>query len=410
MLKKFVLSNGLTVILERVDNVQSVAYNLLFPGGIIHDAQDTLGACLILPDLILRGAAGMDSKELNDAFENAGIRHAESASTEHYVLRGACLGENLSEALRLTSLVVQQPTFPKKEIASIKSSLYQDLRALEDNPARKVSQELSERYFPAPYNRSSLGSFEGIEATSVETVSALWQRDFCPSGAVLSIAGNIDLDTVTENIEAYFGDWSGQGSDRLPYARFPAMYSSHVSYDSAQMQIMLACPSALFGSPDYYTAKLAAGILSGGMFGRLFVEVREKKGLCYSVFARHAANCNYGMLTAYAGTTPERAHETLAAMLDVLRGLPGTLEVEELERARANLLSAVVMGEESTASRAGSNASDWWISGKIRTLDEVKTGIKAVSLEDVEEYAQRNRIEDFMLVTLGAKAIEAVKE
>lgn len=400
------LDNGLVVILEPLDYVESASYDLFVPGGIVHDAENCVGASLILPELTSRGAGGLSSRELSNAYENLGIRHAESASQEHAAYRGACLGENLAEALRLTSLLVLEPALPAAEIENIQSSLILELRSLEDNPARRVGVELSNRYFPAPYNRSSYGTASGIQNTTAAILHDMWSTRYKPEGSVLSIAGNFDADEILEVIGKYFGSWSGHGPARIPYATFPPLEAHHIEYESAQLQIMLASPSALFGDPDYYVAKLANGILSGGMFGRLFVEVREKRGLCYSVYSRHAANMHYGNTVAYAGTTPERAHETLEVMLEVLRSLSGTVEPAELNRARANLNSALVMGEESASSRAASNATDYWISGKVRALDEIKSAIDAVTVEDIEQFSRTHQFEECMLVTLGSRTLE----
>ena len=400
------LDNGLTVILEPLDYVESAAYDLIVPGGIVHDGEDTIGASLLLPELTTRGAGGLNSRELSNAYESHGIRHGESASQEYAAYRGACLKEKLAEGLRLTSLLVREPELPEAEIDSIRSGLLLDLRSLEDNPMRRVGVELSKRYFPAPFNRPSLGTAEGIEKTDISLLQSLWQKRFGPGNAILSISGNFNSDEILTHINEYFGEWKGDGIERLPYGEFPPLATHHIEYESAQLQIMLAAPSVRFGEDGYYTAKLVNGVLSGGMFGRLFVEVREKRGLCYSVYSRHAANANYGNSIAYAGTTPERAHETLEVMLEVLRGMSGTVEAAELDRARANLNSALVMGEESASSRSASNAADFWISGRVRGLDEIKGHIDAVTLEDIESFVSEHKYKDCMLITLGSRSLE----
>jgi predicted Zn-dependent peptidase len=142
------------------------------------------------------------------------------------------------------------------------------------------------------------------------------------------------------------------------------------------------------------------------MFGRLFIEVREKRGLCYSVFARHSATKYYGTMLVYAGTTPERAHETLQVLTAELQKVIGSVEREELSRAKANLKASLVIGEESSGARAGSNASDWWLDKRVRTLDEIKAGIDTVDSALVDRCMKEFSSRSYMLLTLGSKRLE----
>lgn len=399
------LINGLVVVLEPIQHVESVAYELMLPGGLIHDDLSTQGASLILPELTARAAGNLNSRQLSAAYESAGIRHSENTGLDQYGYRGACLSENLGTALNLLSLMILQPGLPEEEIDSIRSLLLQDLRSINDNPARRVAIELSQRYFPEPYARSSLGTEEGLSNTTLASLKVLWQKSFLPAGSVISIAGKMDAQRVLEQIKEIFLDWSGQTPSRPEFTKLPGFSKTHLDYAGQQLQIALAYPSAIFGDKDYYTAKLATGILSGGMFGRLFLEVREKRGLCYSVYARHSATTKYGQVYAYAGTTAERAHETLAIMLEVLQNMQGTITQEELDRARANVLAQVIMGEESTSSRAASNATDWWLAQKVRSLDEIKAGFKAVTTNAIDQYLERFPVNDYTAVTLGSRNI-----
>ena len=156
------LANGLTVILEQIPNVESVAYELQIPGGIILDDEAAVGASLVLAELTSRGAGSLGSRELSDAFENRGIRHGESAGHDRFVYRGLLLSEHLDEALRLVSLMVREPSLPEQEIDNIRNILLQDIASLADDPARRSMVELFQRYYPAPFGRPGHGSAEGI--------------------------------------------------------------------------------------------------------------------------------------------------------------------------------------------------------------------------------------------------------
>lgn len=400
------LPNGLTVIIEEMPHFESAAFEIGIPGGLIIEDERLQGESLILADLTDRGAGDLNSKEMSDAFERVGVRHSASSGLDRFFYRGSLLAEHLPQALKLTTQLIRNPRFPKEEIPNIKSVLLQDLASLDDNPSRKAMVEMSHRYYPAPYSRTSLGTESGIEATTLSDVKNLWKRCFSPRGSYLSVAGNVERGKVLDTVNSLFSDWKGEGCVLPPFADLPPHNRYHLKSDSAQMQIVLAYPSARFAHPSYYTAKIASEILSGGMFGRLFIEVREKRGLCYSVNCRHSGNKHAGAVFAYAGTTPERADETLSVMLEVLRGLRGTVTEEELLRAKANLKASLIIGEESSGSRSASNGGDFWLLGRVRTLDEIASAIDSVTTKDIDRYMTEFPTESFMLVTLGPKELQ----
>jgi predicted Zn-dependent peptidase len=406
MLVEHACKNGLVVLVEEIPHVESAAYELLIPGGIVTDESSHIGSCLVLADLLGRGAGGMDSRELSDAFDALGVGHGESAGHDRFSFRGTLLADKIDPALRLVSLMVKEPSLPESEIESIQSLLLQDLSSLVDHPSRRVMVALSERYYPGVWGRSNLGTEQGIRNSDAAFLRADWQRRIRPKGAVLSVAGKVRADDVIASVERYFGDWTGEALALPPFGEMPAHAAHHIDFESAQVQIALVYPSAPFGHRHFYAAKVATGVLSGGMFGRLFIEVREKRGLCYSVYARHAGTKHYGSVFAYAGTTPERAHETFLVMTKELRALKGSVTEEELARAKANLKSALIIGEESTASRAASNASDWWLGGRVRSLEEILEGVSSITAADIDTYVTDFPADSFMSMTLGPKELK----
>ncbi|NLF25836.1 MAG: insulinase family protein [Deltaproteobacteria bacterium] len=399
------LDNGLTVIVEQIPHVESAAYSLYIPGGVLSDPADALGCSLVLIEMSSRGAGQYDSRQLSDAFDCLGIRHGESASQELFTYRGSLLAEHLDRALELVALMTLHPTLPEAELEPIRSVLIQELNALDDNPASKAMTELLQRYYPEPYGRCSLGTLEGLQAVSADCVRSEWEQKFHPSGAVLSVAGKVEASAVLESAQRHFGMWQGRAVERPAFGTPVLGKNYHLPTNAAQLQICMAYPSAPFGHPCYYAAKVATAVLSGGMFGRLFIEVREKRGLCYSVSARHSATREFGTVNIYAGTTPDRAQETLDVLNAELRALHGTVTAEELTRAKVDLLAALVIGEESTSARASSNAGDWWVNRRVRRLDEIKTEIERVGAAEIDAYLERFPVEPFSLLTLGAREL-----
>ncbi len=400
------LSNGLTVLIEPAHHVESVAYELQLPGGTITDPAGFEGSSLILSELLSRGAGELDSEKLLEAFDERGISHGESGGFDRLHLRGGCLDRDIARALELTAKMVREPRLPAEEIEPVRSLFLQDIAALADNPAKRAGQELSARYYPAPFNRSSLGTEAGLKACNEASIRADALKRLAPTGAILSIAGRVEPEAVFKQIQALFGDWKGGGVELPRFAPLPPRTRTHIAVEAAQMQLVLAVPGARFADPLFYAAKVMNGILSGGMFGRLFIEVREKRGLCYTVHARHAAGREFGMTMVYAGTTPERAHETLSVILAELERAADGITAEEMARAKANLKASVIMSEESMSGRAATNASDQWLGGRIRSVGEISAAIDGVTVEDLHRYLAAFPWNDYRLVTLGSRAVE----
>jgi predicted Zn-dependent peptidase len=160
------------------------------------------------------------------------------------------------------------------------------------------------------------------------------------------------------------------------------------------------------GHADYYAAMGAVNVLSGGMSSRLFTHVREERGLCYSVWATYQTFKDRASVIAYAGTTAERAQETLDVTLRELKRLREGVEEDELDRVRAGLKSSLIMAEESTSSRAGSLASDWYYLGRVRSTEEIQKAIDGLTPKAILDHVERHPAKDFCIVTLGPQPLK----
>ncbi|RMD83623.1 MAG: insulinase family protein [Candidatus Dadabacteria bacterium] len=400
------LSNGLTVIVEEARWAESASYALIVPSGLLFDPEQNIGASMIVAELTSRGAGGLSAQELSNALDSLGARHTVGCGLFYTTYRGSLLGDRLEDALAITASMATEADLPGPEIDGIKALLEQEINSMYDTPSRRVMHELSIRYYPGVFARPSLGDKEGIRQTSIDTIRKIYRNFYVPEKSILSISGKVSADSIIKKVEALFGGWKGSAPNYPIPGEFPPRDVFHVSYDSTQLQIAVAFPSAALEDEDYYSARVLNGVLSGGMFGRLFVEVREKRGLCYSVNSSCSANGYYGVHTAYAGTTTERAQETLDVMMEIFKTISGTITEEELERSKANIKASLVMSEESTQSRAISNATDWWWISRIRTLEEIKAKIEEVDLKMTDNYAQKLAATEPMVVTLGEKELK----
>jgi predicted Zn-dependent peptidase len=399
------LKNGLTLLAERMEHVRSAALNFLVPAGCAYDPAAHPGSASVLSDLITRGAGARDSRELSLALDNLGLDRDESVGALHMRFWGATLARNLPAALEIYADILRRPHLPEEEMDAVKALALQDLQGLEDEPRTKLIVELKRRHYPPPLGQDRRGTAEGIESLTADGLRKHYRRLFQPRGTILSVAGNIDWEPLCDQVEQLFGDWPPGEAPALNVGTAPRK-SEHLAKDTTQTQIGIAYPSVPIGDRDYYAALGAVNVLSGGMSARLFTEVREKRGLCYAVWATYQTFKDRASVICYAGTTNERAQETLDVTLGELRRLQEGIEEEEVERVRAGLKSSQIMQEESTSARAGTLASDWYYLGRVRSFEEIQAAINGLSPAGVVAHLRRCPPGDFTIVTLGPKPLQ----
>jgi predicted Zn-dependent peptidase len=403
-LHQHTFSNGLTLLAERMDHVRSATMYLLAPGGFTYDPPDRLGTATLLSEMLVRGAGDRDSKRLALDLDNLGADRSESVGPFNVVLSAGTLARNLPAVLDIYADIARRPLLPDDELEASQELALQDILGLEDSPQEKVILELKARYYPPPLDRSRYGTAEGIEAVTPESLRDYYRGRFRANGAILSVAGAIDWPALKSQVERLFGDWPGGAApESAPAARAPR--SEHLPKDTQQTQIALAFPSASFSDPDYYAARGAVGVLSGGMSARLFTEVREKRGLCYSVYATHDTVRDRGTVIGYAGTRVDRAQQTLDVMVAEFRRLKDGVTDDEVGRVRAALKTSLVMQQESTSARAGSMASDWFYLRRVRTVEEVQTAVDGLTPAKILQHLERYPVKDLTVVTLGPEPL-----
>jgi predicted Zn-dependent peptidase len=399
------ISSGLTLIVEPMADVQSAAFALLIPAGSNYDPPEKSGAAAVLCDWIMRGAGSRDNRELTTELDNLGVQRSEGVGNSHISFSGATVAESLPQTLRLYADVVRSPHLPEDEFGPAVLGVEQNLQAIEDEPRQKVMVELRRRCYEAPWGVPSEGTLEGVASLTPDVVRRLYEQCVNPNDAILGIAGKVDVQQAIELVEELFGDWKAKPAPK--YAVGPrGPQRDHIQHESTQTQIGIAYDSVPYCDSDYYAAWAAVSILSGGMSSRLFTEVREKRGLCYSVYASLNSLRDRGKVLCYAGTTVERAQETLDVTLRELIRIRDGVAKDELDRCKARAKSSLIMQQESSSSRASSNARDWYHLGRVTTLDEVRKKIEAVTVESLLDYVSRYPAKDFTVLTLGPKPLE----
>jgi predicted Zn-dependent peptidase len=397
-------ANGLTLLVEPMGHVRSAALNFLVPAGCVYDPPAHLGAGSVLADLMMRGAGTRDSRELTLALDGLGLDHDESVGALHTRFWASTLAKNIPAALAIYADILRKPRLPKPELDPVRALALQDLQSLEDEPKQKVLVELRRRHYPAPLGQDRRGTAAGLRSLTPEVMRKHYQRLFQPRGCILSIAGNVEWPRLRDLVGKLFGDWKPGAEAGFKLGK-PLPKREHLAKETEQTQIGIAFESVPFGQPEYYAALGAVNVLSGGMSARLFTEVREKRGLCYAVWATYQTFKDRASILCYAGTTNERAQETLDVTLRELERLQVGIEPDEVTRVQAGLKSSLIMQEESTSARAGTIASDWYYLGRVRSFDEIQSAINSLTPASIIDYLHKYPPGDYTIVTLGPKAL-----
>ena len=397
--------NGLVLVAESMPSLESAALSILVPAGCAHDPPERLGLSTMACEMALRGAGSRDSRQFIEDLENLGVQRGESVSAAHTSFSAATLASNLPAALSIYADLLLRAHLDEDQLQAGRLVAIQELRSIEDDPSHKVMLEVRRRHYPEPWGRPSEGEMAGLEAISIDDVRDGYRRLYRPNGAIIGIAGNIDWPLLQDLIGNLLGEWKPL---EIPQPRTASAgpRQEHLPHESNQTQIGIAYPSIPFSHPDYIQASGAVGVLSGGMSSRLFTEVREKRGLCYSVYASYHTLKDRGCVMCYAGTTAERAQETLDVTLGEIRRLAQGVEPHELDRLKARVKSGLIMQQESSASRSASIAREWYHLGRVRPMEEIARLVDSLSCESLGRYLAANPPKDFTIVTLGPHPLE----
>ena len=399
------LANGFVLVTEHMEAVSSASFTFLLPAGAQYDPADGLGSSSVLLDWLFRGAGDMDSRQLDSFLDGLGLHRESSVAIGYSVLGGALLGENLHQALEAYAAVIRRPHLPAEQLDFSRQLVLQQLASQEDDPRSKLMAELRKRHFPEPLGRNPLGDHEQLSALGSSTVADFYKKSYFPEQTILAVAGCFDWPELREKVSLLFDDWAGQCAPELALGS-AGPKTDHISQETAQTHIGIAYESVPPTHPGYYRARLAVAVLSGGMSGRLFTEVREKRGLCYHVSARHNVLKGRGTVLCYAGTATERAQQTLDVTLGELKRLGEGVSQDELDRAKIGLKASLVMQGESTSARSVCAGTDYYHLGRVRSLDEISDAVDSVSVSDLLDHLQEFRPRDFTIVTLGSEKLE----
>ncbi len=404
-LDKHKLSNGLVLLGERMEAVESVAFGFTLPAGASVMPVGCCGAANVIADWIFRGAGQRDNRQLGDALDGLGLQRSAGVDSANISIGAALEASNLAAAIDLYGDIILQPKLEDEQFVPARQLAIEGVKGLDDDPRHKVMLKLREQFYPEPLGRSSAGEITDLELLTPETTKKIIAERFNPAGVIFSVAGKYDFDAIVRQVEKIFGEKEGKRFRSLKTGESKGRYK-HIPNNGAQVHVGLMTPTVAVRDKNYYNARIAVAVLSGGMGARLFTEVREKRGLCYSVGAQYHAMKEAAGIACYTGTTPDKAQQAYDVIVAEFNRLADGISEDELQRAKVGLKSSLIMQSESSSSRAGSIAGDYYMLGKVRTLDEIKKAIDKTSVDSVLAFLRENRFRDFTVVTIGPKELK----
>ncbi|TMC91614.1 MAG: insulinase family protein [Chloroflexi bacterium] len=385
------LPNGIEMVGQYMPSLNSITFGFQLDAAIIHEPEDKQGLAHLFEYMLFQGTKQKDARALSEAFESLGVRKGASTGWETARVMAQLVNNKFDATLPLMQEILLTPTFPREDLEQMRSIVLQEIRRRDDEPMSRIFDLARANFYRGTaLARSALGTSESVQSVQRQDLRDFWRSRYQPNDVLFAIAGKFDWDHVVEQVQALFGDWNGQAPASPEQRPTPTANIALEHQEGKQEHLGLMFPFPHYTDPDYYAALVISEVLGGNMASRLFVEVREKRGLVYGVSAGLSGNKYVGAMRVYAGTTPEQAHECLEVIVNELRKLEQEgITADELARAKVQLKSENVMRGEGSGSRMGALAHSWWYERKLRTIQEVKEAIDAVSEEQVLSVLRR---------------------
>ncbi len=397
--------NGLRLVAEPMPWLQSAAFSFRVPAGCQYDPSDRRGVANFTCEMVQRGAGKRSSREFVEYLESLGVNYGSSAGIYNSNYGGAVPANRLFDALSVFADVIRRPTMPEDQFEDGRLVCYQEIQSIEDDLAQKSMIALRARHFGDPAGRHCEGTMESVASISMEDVRSFYESHYRPNDMIIAVAGNIQWPQLKDKIGELFEDWEPKPTPTVT-ASPPQTGMHHIDFDSNQTHIALAWPTLSYDHPDYYLARCAIGILSDGMSSRLFREVREKRGLCYTVFASCSSILNRGSVIGYCGTSTERAQESLDVMIAEIHRLYEGVTERELAKLKVQFRSRLIMSQESSRAKAGNMAGDVFYLGRTRSIDEINQIINQMTADDISQFLAKQPVPSFDVVTLGKHSLD----
>jgi len=394
-----VLPGGLRVVTERVPGVRSAAIGVWVGVGSRDESPVTAGCSHYLEHLLFKGTPKRDALTTSASLEAVGGDLNAFTSKEYTCYYARVLDSDLPLAVDVVADMVTSSLVTADDVESERGVILEEIAMHEDDPGDVVHDVFAEAMLGASaLGRPVLGSIESIEGLGRETIADYYHSRYTPPAMVVSVAGNLDHDRALALVADAFGDRLAAGSagaaaspqsvrgGRYDYPPAPGIVVSE--RPTEQANLVLGTVGMSRHDPRRFALGVLTTALGGGMSSRLFQEIREKRGLAYSVYAFGSHFADAGLFGVYAGCGPRRADQVLEIARDEVRAIAERgITAEELDRARGQSHGSLLLGLEDTGSRMGRLGKSELVHGELLSVDEIIARVDAVTLDDVQAVA-----------------------
>ena len=384
------LDSGVRVVTERMPSVRSVALGFWIGTGSAGEAEPEAGLSHLIEHMLFRGTARFESVEIDQIFDGMGAELNAGTGKETTSVYSRVLDVHLERALDVMADMVWRPRFAQSDHDNEREIVLEEIAMYEDDPQDKVFDVLGEAVFGAhPLGRAIIGRAEVVAGTPAEGLRSFYDVRYVPRNIVVAAAGSLDHDELVAQIAAA----EAARSAPLPPAVVPPRDELErrirfIEKDTEQYHLCLGGPGIPRDDDRRFALRVLDNVLGGSSSSRLFQEVREKRGLAYSVYSFQSLYAGTGQVGMYLGTRPDnvgRAMGVVAEELERFRHEPAT--AEELERSKENVKGRLVLALESTTARMNRLGSSLLAGLPLLSVDEMVERIDAVTIGDLEELA-----------------------
>lgn len=395
------LANGLRVVTENMPGLKSASVGIWIMAGGRHERVDQNGIAHFLEHMAFKGTTRRTALRIAEEIEDVGGYINAYTSREMTAYYARVLEDDVALAIDVIADILLDPLFEQAEIDVERGVILQEIGQALDTPDDIVFDWLQEVAYPdQPLGRTILGPTDRIRAFGREDLAGFVGEHYGPDRMILSAAGAVDHDAICALAERLFGHMPASPAGMEPEpARFVGGERRELK-QLEQVHFALALEGPDYRDPEIYTAQVFANALGGGMSSRLFQEIRENRGLCYTIFAQAGAYADSGMMTIYAGTSGEQIDELANLTIDEMRRSADDMSEAEVARARAQMKAGMLMGLESPSNRAERLARMLSIWGHVPSVEDTVERIDAVGLADVRRFGGQ--------MTTGANAALAL--
>ncbi|TDI58270.1 MAG: insulinase family protein [Alphaproteobacteria bacterium] len=383
------LGSGMTIATQAMPHLESVALGVWVGTGSRNEKASEHGISHLLEHMAFKGTKKRSARDIAEAIEAVGgeVNAATSVDNTAYYVR--LLKNDTALGIDVLGDILTHSVFDQQELERERHVIVQEIGAALDTPEDRVFDNFqSAAYGDQPIGRTILGTVESIRSFNRETLQGYLRSHYCAPHMVLAAAGSVDHDEIVKLAETAFADIAKDSPPSTDKAQFAG---GEILEEKAlqEAQILIGFDAPALRDRDLYTGRILATILGDGMASRLFQEVREARGLCYSISAFHWPFEETGLIGIHAATGEEDLAELMPVIVTEIAKLADRIETSEIKRAKAQLRATLLMALESPVARAGQMARHMLIYGRSLPVAEIVEKIEAVTAADVTDLAGR---------------------